>query len=136
MEKRKVTAVIERAGDGTYSIYMDDDDMGYLVTGTGKTVDEAMTMFKAGYDDMRKYHAEEGKEFEEVDFDYKYDMASFLSYYSKILSLAGMSRLTGINQQQLSHYVTGRRNPSAKTIEKMQAAIQRFGKDLSTVHFV
>ena len=85
---------------------------------------------------MRKYHAEEGKEFEEVDFDYKYDMASFLSYYSKILSLAGMSRLTGINQQQLSHYVTGRRNPSAKTIEKMQAAIQRFGKDLSTVHFV
>jgi predicted RNase H-like HicB family nuclease len=136
MEKRKVTAVIERAGDGTYSIYMDADDMGYLVTGTGKTVDEAMTMFKAGYDDMRKYHAEEGKEFEEVDFDYKYDMASFLSYYSKILSLAGMSRLTGINQQQLSHYVTGRRNPSAKTIEKMQAAIQRFGKDLSTVHFV
>ena len=122
MEKRKVTAVIERAGDGTYSIYMDADDMGYLVTGTGKTVDEAMTMFKAGYDDMRKYHAEEGKEFEEVDFDYKYDMASFLSYYSKILSLAGMSRLTGINQQQLSHYVTGRRNPSAKTIEKMQAA--------------
>ena len=136
MEKRKVTAVIERAGDGTYSIYMDADDMGYLVTGTGKTVDEAMTMFKAGYDDMRKYHAEEGKEFEEVDFDYKYDMASFLSYYSKILTLAGMSRLTGINQQQLSHYVTGRRNPSAKTIEKMQAAIQRFGKDLSTVHFV
>ena len=136
MEKRKVTAVIERAGDGTYSIYMDADDMGYLVTGTGKTVDEAMTMFKAGYDDMRKYHAEEGKEFEEVDFDYKYDMASFLSYYSKILSLAGMSRLTGINQHQLSHYVTGRRNPSAKTIEKMQAAIQRFGKDLSTVHFV
>ena len=136
MEKRKVTAVIERAGDGTYSIYMDADDMGYLVTGTGKTVDEAMTMFKAGYDDMRKYHAEEGKEFEEVDFDYKYDMASFLSYYSKILSLAGMSRLTGINQQQLSHYVTGRRNPSAKTIEKMQAAIQRFGKDLSTVHYV
>ncbi len=136
MEKRKVTAVIERAGDGTYSIYMDDDDMGYLVTGMGKSVEEAMTVFKGGYDDMRKYHAEEGKDFEEVDFDYKYDMASFLSYYSKILSLAGMSRLTGINQQQLSHYVTGRRNPSAKTIEKIQAAIQRFGKDLSTVHFV
>ena len=36
MEKRKVTAVIERAGDGTYSIYMDADDMDYLVTGTGK----------------------------------------------------------------------------------------------------
>ena len=136
MEKRKVTAVIERAGDGRYSIYMDADDMDYLVTGTGKSVVEAMSVFEGGYDDMRKYHAEEGKEFEEVDFDYKYDMASFLSYYSKILSLAGLSRLTGINQQQLSHYVTGRRNPSAKTMEKMQEAIQRLGKDLSTVHFV
>lgn len=136
MEKRKVTAVIERAGDGTYSIYMDADDMDYLVTGTGKTVEEAIAMFKGGYDDMLKYYAAEGKPFEEIEFEYKYDMASFLSYYSKILSLAGMSRLTGINQQQLSHYLTGRRNPSAKTIEKMQAAIQRFGKDLSTVHFV
>lgn len=136
MEKRKVTAVIERAGDGTYSIYMDTDDMDYLVTGTGKTVEEAIAMFKGGYDDMLKYYAAEGKPFEEIEFEYKYDMASFLSYYSKILSLAGMSRLTGINQQQLSHYLTGRRNPSAKTIEKMQAAIQRFGKDLSTVHFV
>lgn len=136
MEKRKVTAVIERAGDGTYSMYMDADDMDYLVTGTGKTVEEAIAMFKGGYDDMSKYYAAEGKAFEEIEFDYKYDMASFLAYYSKILSLAGMSRLTGINQQQLSHYLTGRRNPSAKTIEKMQAAIQRFGKDLSTVHFV
>lgn len=136
MKKRKVTAVIERASEGTYSIYMDADDMNYLVTGTGKSVEEAIAMFKGGYDDMMKYYAAEGKAFEEIDFDYKYDMASFLSYYSKILSLAGMSRLTGINPQQLSHYLTGRRNPSPKTVEKIQAAIQQFGKDLSTVHFV
>lgn len=136
MERKKVTAVIERANDGTYSIYMDADDMNYLVTGTGKTVNEAMSMFKGGYEDMRRYYVEEGKDFEEVDFDYKYDMASFLAYYSNILSLAGLSRLTGINQQQLSHYVTGRRHPSAKTVEKMQHAIQSFGNDLSSVRFV
>lgn len=136
MGKRKVTAVIERAKDGTYSIYMDADDMDYLVTGTGKTVNEAMAAFNGGYEDMRRYYAEEGKNFEDVDFIFKYDMASFLSYYSNILSLAGLSRLTGINQQQLSHYVTGRRHPSAKTVEKMQDAIRRFGNDLSTVNFV
>ena len=136
MGKRKVTAVIERAKDGTYSIYMDADDMDYLVTGTGKTVNKAMAAFNGGYEDMRRYYAEEGKNFEDVDFIFKYDMASFLSYYSNILSLAGLSRLTGINQQQLSHYVTGRRHPSAKTVEKMQDAIRRFGNDLSTVNFV
>ena len=133
---KKVNAIIERATDGTYSIYMDDDSMDYLVTGTGNTVEEAMSVFKGGYEDMRRYYQEEGKEFKEVDFVFKYDMASFLSYYSKVLSLAGLSRLTGINQQQLSHYVTGRRRPSPKTVEKMQESIRRFGNDLSSVHFV
>ena len=136
MEKRKVNAVIERAGDGTYSIYMDADDMSYLVTGTGTTVDEAKRVFEGGYEDMRRYYAEKGKPFEEVDFSFKYDMASFLSYYSKVLSLAGLSRLTGINQQQLSHYVTGRRNPSPKTVEKVQNAIHLFAQDLGSVRFI
>jgi hypothetical protein len=136
MEKKIVNAVIERAKDGTYSIYMDDDTVDYLVTGTGNTVEEAKSVFMGGYDDMRRYYVKQGKAFKEVVFDFKYDMASFLSYYSKILSLAGLSRLTGINQQQLSHYVTGRRNPSPKTVEKMQTAIHHFAQDLNTVKFL
>jgi len=136
MEQKKVNAIIERAGDGTYSIYMDADGMDYLVTGTGKTVEEARQVFLGGYEDTKRYYTEEGKPFEEVSFEFKYDMASFLSYYSKVMSLAGLSRLTGINQQQLSHYLTGRRNPSAKTTEKMQSAIHSFAHDLGTVRFV
>ena len=133
---RKVRAIIERAADGNYSVYMDADDMSYLVTGTGKTADEAVNCFKAGYEDMKKYYAEKGKEFEEVEFDYQYDMASFLSYYSKVLSLAGLSRLTGVNQGQLSHYMTGRRSPSKVTKEKMQKSIHAFAEDLCQVNFI
>lgn len=70
MEKKIVNAVIERANDGTYSIYMDDDNLDYLVTGTGKTVEEAKTVFLGGYDDTRRYYAEEGKNFEEVSFEF------------------------------------------------------------------
>jgi predicted RNase H-like HicB family nuclease len=134
--KRKVKAIIERAGDGNYSVYMDDDDMSYLVTGTGKTAEEAIECFKNGYEDMKEYYKEEGKEFEEAEFDYEYDMASFLSYYSKAFSLAGLSRITGINQGQLSHYVTGRRVPSARTKEKMQHSIHQFAEELKEVNFV
>ena len=132
---RKVKAIIERAGDGTYSVFMDADDMSYLVTGTGKTAEEAIDCFKKGYEDTKAYYAEEGKEFEEVEFEYQYDMASFLSYFSKAFSLAGLSRITGINQGQLSHYVTGHRVPSQRTKEKMQRSIQSFASDLSQVHF-
>lgn len=133
---RKINAIIERASDGTYSIYTDADDLDYLVTGTGSTVEEAKKVFEGGYEDMRRVYAEEGRPFTEVEMAYKYDMASFLAYYSKVMSMAGLSRLTGINQQQLSHYVTGRRHPSPKTVEKMQTAIQAFAHDLSSVSFV
>jgi len=133
---RRVQAIIERANDGNYSVYMDADDMSYLVTGTGKTVEEAVECFKNGYEDMKQYYAEEGKEFEEAEFDYQYDMASFLSYFTKAFSLAGLSRITGINQGQLSHYVTGHRVPSKRTKEKMQQSIRAFATDLSQVHFI
>ena len=132
---RQVKAVIERASDGTCSIYSDADDLGYLVTGTGKSVEEAKRYFEGGYEDIKKSYARHNEPFEEVEMCYVYDMASFLAYYSKVLSLAGLSRLTGVNPQQLSHYVTGRRNPSPKTVKKIMDSIHAFGKDLSTVQF-
>ena len=136
MIMRKVNAIIERAGDGNFSIYSDADDLSYLITGTGKTVDEAKKCFEDGYEDMRRYYEKEGKPFTEVEMVYQYDMASFLEYYTKAFSLVGLARITGINQGQLSHYVTGRRTPSARTKEKMQKAIHAFAEDLSTVNFV
>ncbi|WP_298550318.1 helix-turn-helix transcriptional regulator [uncultured Parabacteroides sp.] len=135
-EKRKVKAIIERANDGTYSIYMDADDMNYLVTGTGETAEEAIKTFLAGYEDTKRYYEDKGDNFEEAEFEFVYDMASFLSYFSKAFSLAGLSRITGINKGQLSHYMTGRRNPSRSTVEKIQESVKSFANDLSQVHFI
>lgn len=123
------------ASDGNYSIYMDADDMSYLVTATGKTIDEAINTFNGGYNDMKRYYAEEGKPFEEAEFEFKYDMASFLSYYTQAFSLAGLSRITGINKGQLSHYATGHRKPSRSTIEKIQNSVHAFAEELSRVQF-
>lgn len=65
---RKVKAIIEQTSDGNYSVFMDAEDMDYLVTGTGKTEEEAIQCFKDGYEDTKRYYAEEGKAFEEVEF--------------------------------------------------------------------
>ena len=112
------------------------DNVGYLITGTGVSVEEAIKCFEGGYNDMKALYAKKGLAFEELNFVYKYDMASFLSYYSKNFSLAGLSRLTGINQGQLSHYMTGHRKPSHMTIMKMQNSIHEFAGELSHVSFV
>ena len=133
---RKVNAIIERASDGSYSIYSDADDLSYLITGTGKTVAEAKKYFESGYEDMHRHYQKIGKPFTEVEMVYKYDMASFLSYYASSFTLAGLSRITGINQGQLSHYVTGRSVPTRKTVQKMENAIHAFADDLKSVQFV
>ncbi len=133
---KKVYGIIERADDGTYSIYTDAEDLGYLVTASGTTVEEAKKDFESGYSDIKHSFERDNLPFTEVELVYKYDMASFLSYYSKVISLAGLSRLTGINQQQLNHYANGHRRPSPKTVEKIQKAISAFAEDLSSVRFV
>jgi len=133
---RKVNAIIERASDGTFSIYTDAADLEYVVTGTGSTVEEAKKCFEGGYQDIKEYSLKHHEPFTEVEMVYQYDMASFLSYFTKAFSLAGLSRITGINQGQLSHYVTGHRVPSRRTKEKMQQSIRSFASDLSKVNFI
>ena len=132
---RKVKAVIERSDDGEFSIYMDDTTMPYLVTGTGSTVAEARSVFEGGYDDTKAFYISEGMAFEEVEFEYVYDMPSFLQYYAYAFSLAGLERITGVNQKQLGHYISGYRKPSRKTIEKIELRIKEFCKELSAVQF-
>jgi hypothetical protein len=134
----KVKAFIERGSDGTYGIYVDleDNTLNYGIIGDGHTVQEAIGDFKASYLEMKKLHNQEGKSFVEAEFEFYYDMASFLDYYTKYFSLAGLSRLTGIHQGQLSHYVNGTRNPSRRTIQKIDRSIHQFVKSISQVQFV
>ena len=129
---KKVRVFIERGSDGGYGAYLPDDNrLSYSVNSVGDTEAEVIEDFKEAYREMKDYFAEEGKPFEEVEFVFSYDVPSFLQYYKGLLSLAGLSRITGIAQGQLLDYVTGRRHPSAKTIDKIQKALNRFGGELS-----
>ncbi len=67
---RQVDAIIEQANDGNYSVFMDADDMSYLVTGTGKSVKEAINTFKENYEGIKRWYTKYNKEFEEVEFNY------------------------------------------------------------------
>ena len=134
----KVKAFIERGSDGTYGVYVDlkDDTLNYGIHGDGSTVGEAIEDFKAGYLEMQNLYKEMGKYFVDAEFEFHYDTSSFLGYYTNYFSLAGLSRMTGIHQGQLSHYVTGHRKPSRQTIQKIDNAIHAFAKNLSQVQFV
>jgi len=134
----KTTALIEKGEDGTYGIFT--PDLESTIAGEGNTVTEAKVDFENSVKEVIQYFEESGKqipyELQNVEFEYKFDVASFLEHYSKVLSLAGLERLTGVNQGQLSHYVTGLRKPSRKTIVKIEKSLHDFAAEISQVQFV
>lgn len=134
----KANITISRGKEGRYQANMDFyENLPFALYGEGDTVEETIADFHVSADDMKSLFADEGKEFpEDMEFDFVYDIASFLEYYSEKLSLAGLGRLTGINRKQLSHYLTGHRQPSKKTVKKIEDSLRSFGEELSHVNFV
>lgn len=131
-----VTAIIEKGTDGQYSVYIKDKKYPYGIIGTGKTVSEAKEDFMGGYEDMKDYVTESGEQFSEANFIFHYDIPSFLQEFAFAFSLAGLERITGINQKQLGHYISGYRKPSEKTIRKIESGLHSFSQLLSSVHFL
>ena len=132
----KTKVIIERGTDGLYSFYMDNDSLDFALNGQGNTVEEARKEFLLTYQEIKEMYQEEGKTVPELNFEYEYDVASFLNYYNGILSKSGLEKITGINQKQLWHYSSGKRKPSRETVMKIQDGLTRFAKDIEQVHFI
>lgn len=131
--KRIVTVTLERGKDGLYSAFISSDNCPFGCIGEGMTAKETEEDFFAGVEDMRRVYDKIGKPFPDLDFRFKYDVASFLEYYAYAFSLAGLQRITGINQRQLSHYVNGVRRPSKQTTQKIETALRGFAVELSHI---
>jgi len=82
----KTKVIIERGTDGLYSFYMDNDSLDFALNGQGNTVEEARKEFLLTYQEIKEMYQEEVKAAPELDFEYEYDVASFLNYYNGILS--------------------------------------------------
>ena len=134
MDMKKIKVFIEKSEYG-FSAYMDDTPLNYACLGEGKTVEETIEDFNQSYAGMREYYKEVGKDFEEVEYEFFYDVASFLQEYCEAFSLAGLERITGVSQAQLGHFLHGRRKPSRKTIEKIQKGVDGFSRKLTALRF-
>jgi len=136
MESQKLNAIIIQIGASA-------DHFGAFATncpgiyGAGKTVKEAKDNVLEG---LKLFIEEKKDNIPEIlkgDYviEYKLDVPSFLSYYSKIFTKPALERITGINQKQLFHYESGHRNPSEKTIKKMESSIREFSNELNQISF-
>ena len=70
---------------------------------------------------------------EDYELEFVMDIQSILYCYGSILSRAGLSRLTGINQRQLGHYICGVSKPRKAQSEKIVNALHSLGQELQSI---
>ncbi|MDR0865322.1 MAG: helix-turn-helix transcriptional regulator [Candidatus Symbiothrix sp.] len=132
MEKLKI--IIEKSID-SYSAYAENCSGIY---GAGNSVDEVRKNVMEGLRLFIKYNEDNLPEILKKNYavEYLYDIPSFLEYYSKVFTKSALGRITGINQTQFSHYISGFRKPSKKTVEKLDQAIHQLANELNQTHFI
>ncbi len=67
------------------------------------------------------------------ELDFELQVSALLHKLDGIITRAALSRVTGIDQRQLGHYIQGRREPRQKTRQKILLGVQQLGKELSAV---
>ena len=127
----KVNAIIETGKDMDFDIYTNDESLGFMLLGQGKTIEEAKKDFLKCKEEMKTEFAAAGDpfDFDSLEFNYVFDTISFLKYSP--FTLTWLSSATGINKKQLSHYTTGVRRPSPKTVRRIQDGVTRFAETFS-----
>lgn len=130
----KVTVIMEKAKDGYYSCYVEDDLPGFGLSGFGETAEAAKEDMLKDYQEMKEIQAEAGEEVPELEFVYKYDMQSFFSYFS-FLNVTKVAELAGINPSLMRQYTSGAANAGQKQYDKIRVAIGKISKELSAATF-
>ena len=127
--------MISGATDGTYSIYCTKE----IFSGAGDTLFEAQADLLRQMEFYKKTAKEEGFKYPafldgEFTVSYKVDMPSLLKYYVEagIFSLAGVAKLSGINQKQLWSYINGTK-PRKAQAERLEQGFRTLTADLDTL---
>lgn len=131
---KKVEAIIERAKDGTFSVYCNSE----MFSGMGVTAEDAKLDMRRQMDFFKKTAIEDGfsyPDFLNEDFEvvYKFDTESLLEYYSGILSLSGLEKIKGIHQKQLWSYLHKKLKPRKAQIEKIEKGLHSSGSELIAI---
>lgn len=132
MQQKEIKVLVSWSGEN-YNGGIGDSEIGAVLV-TAATLDE----FKSEFEESFKFHIEGMKQngFKIPDYilkdEYKivYDLeaTALLKEAEKFTTLAAISRASGINQKQLSHYATGIKQPRAASRERIIKGIHAIGR--------
>jgi hypothetical protein len=63
------------------------------------------------------------------------DMQSFFEFY-KVINAKALSERIGMNQSLLAQYITGKKKPSPKQVERILKGVPQIGRELAEIRFL
>lgn len=136
---KKVIAIIEKASDGGYGIYLPEIE-GAALYGHGLTEVEARESLMENLESILEFYEEENQPVPEalnggdLEFDYRYDFSGFFKAYP-FFNVSALAEAIGINASLLRKYKNGLAFPSRQQKEKIEKGIHSLSEQLSTVQF-
>ncbi|MBR6375800.1 MAG: hypothetical protein IKR91_06170 [Alloprevotella sp.] len=128
----KIIMIIEKSKD-FFDAYSDNCDGIYAAGEDIEAVKadtmEAIRLIKKNLPEERWPEQIKG----DFEIEWKFDVPSFLEYYGGIMSLAGMEKMTGINQKQLSNYLNHRAVPRQKQADRIITGMHKFARELLSI---
>ena len=126
--------VIEKSSD-SFGAYAEDVNGIY---GAGDTLAEVKQSINDAIDNIKTFDEKDIPEIlkEDIELVFVFETQSFLEYYDSIFTRAALSRLTGINEKQLGHYMQGLHKPRKDKAEKIEKALHKLGEELLSVALV
>lgn len=130
-------SILEKTNTG-YSAYIEELDG---VVATGKTADEVKRNIVEALEMHINGLKEDGelpsflKNPENLTLTFKTDIETFFAWYSGIITKAGVSRITKINQSLINQYALGIKKPGDKQLRKIEESLHELGREMMTVSF-
>lgn len=134
MEKKELIVNVRWTGDN-FGCEWHDDEAGSVVV-TGKTLEMAKHNFEESLQLHIQVCLDDGDELPEYlasgNFVLRYDLdtAALLHDAEQYTSLEAISKVSGINARQLSHYANGLKHPRPAQRNRIVAGLHEIGRRL------
>jgi len=69
----------------------------------------------------------------DYEFEWNFGVSALIRVCERYTNIAAISRASGVNERQLSHYANGIKNPRQEQRRRIVDGIHRIGKELMTV---
>lgn len=133
----KTTALIEKGKDGTFGIFT--PDLKSTIIGEGATVAEAKADFDNSVKELILYYQEtanqNANELHDIEFEYKYDIASLFNYYN-FINVSKFAKAAGINASLMRQYKTGNQYISENQVLKIEEALHKIANEIAAIKLV